>query len=69
MNENWQGLYEGYAPESAKQALLSEQRKWIALKESACQYFVEELHKTDCISGMTERLIDDLKEYLGFEFE
>jgi len=49
-------------------ALLNEQRKWVALKESACQYYSEESSKIDCISGMTERRIDDLKKYLDFEF-
>jgi len=47
------------------EAILQEQRKWVAFKESACQYYLEESFVIACLSELTEQRTHELKEVLA----
>jgi len=70
LNRVWQEIRaKWHADEHYKhawEALLDEQRKWIAFKESSCQYFLNELIKIDCLSSGTIYRTQKLKELLDF---
>jgi len=54
-NEDFQRTWE---------AILQEQRKWVAFKESACQYYLEESFVIGCLSELTEQRTRELREVL-----
>jgi len=48
----------------AWEALLDEQRKWVAFKESACQYSSDEEERRWCLNELTVQRTHELKEVL-----
>jgi len=51
----------------AWEALLDEQRKWVAFKESAFQYYKDESFTTGWLSDLTKQRTKELKEIVDFE--
>jgi len=51
-------------PEAWEQ-LLNEQRKWVAFKESACQYYLEESFVISCLSELTAQRTRELRGALN----